>query len=418
MSITGPNGHSALLDLMMGLEKPTPVAEDIPDDQVPAGSRTDLRLRQQEILAELGVLALQGTPFPELLTSTASLTAKGLEAEFCKILEYQREEGRFLVTAGVGWGPDVVGVATVGADIESPAGYALRTGKPVISNHLENEERFRTPELLARHGIRRAMNVILQGDGSPYGVLEVDSRSEGEFSVSDISFLQGAANLLGMAIERQRIEESLRAAVERNHLLLKEVNHRVNNSLALVASMLHLKAATVSAEVKVHLDEAASRIAAIARAHQRLYQTEMFEKIDLGPYIEDLCHSFSESLPDCALHVRAESGIEIPIDQAIPVALLVNELITNSAKYGHPNSGCEAWIEVAQKDSKVSVSVRDQGVGLSPDFEATSHKGLGMRMINAFAKQLGGSLEIHRRDPGVEFILVFPKTASGLPVSV
>ena len=103
MSITGPNGHSALLDLMMGLEKPTPVAEDIPDDQVPAGSRTDLRLRQQEILAELGVLALQGTPFPELLTSTASLTAKGLEAEFCKILEYQREEGRFLVTAGVGW---------------------------------------------------------------------------------------------------------------------------------------------------------------------------------------------------------------------------------------------------------------------------------------------------------------------------
>jgi two-component sensor histidine kinase len=418
MSITGPIGHSAPLDLMMDAEKPTPLAEDIPDGQVPVGSRTNLRLRQQEILAELGVLALQGTPFPELLSSTASLTAKGLEAEFCKILEYQREEGRFLVTAGVGWGPDVVGVATVGADIESPAGYALRTGKPVISNHLENEERFRTPELLARHGIRRAMNVILQGDGSPYGVLEVDSRSEGEFSVSDISFLQGAANLLGMAIERQRIEESLRAAVERNHLLLKEVNHRVNNSLALVASMLHLKSATVSAEVKVHLDEAASRIAAIARAHQRLYQTEMFEKIDLGPYIDDICQSFSESLPDCALHVRAESGIEIPIDQAIPVALLVNELITNSAKYGYPNSRCEAWIEVAQTDPKVLVSVRDQGVGLSPDFEATSQKGLGMRMINAFAKQLGGNLEIHRHDPGVEFILVFPKTASSLPISV
>ena len=109
--------------------------------------------------------------FLELLTNTAALTAEGLEAEFCKILEFQHEEGRFLVTAGVGWGPDVVGVATVGADIESPAGYALITGKPVISNHLENEERFRTPELLVRHGIRRAMNVILQGDGSPYGVL-------------------------------------------------------------------------------------------------------------------------------------------------------------------------------------------------------------------------------------------------------
>jgi len=394
---------------MIDPEKTAPVAEEIPYGQVAAVSDSDLRLRQQEILAELGVLALQGTPFLGLLANTAALTAKGLGAEFCKILEYQREEGRFLVTAGVGWGPDVVGVATVGADIESPAGYALITGKPVISNHLENEERFRTPELLARHGIRRAMNVILQGDGSPYGVLEVDSRSEIEFSVRDISFLQGAANLLGMAIERRRIEESLRAAVGRNQLLLKEVNHRVNNSLALVASMLHLKSATVSEEVKVHLDQASSRISAIARAHQRLYQTEMFEKIDLGPYITDICQSFSESLPDCALHVRAESGIEIPLDQAIPVALFVNELITNSAKYGHPNSRCEVWIRVTQTDFKVSVSVRDEGVGLPPNFEATSRKGLGMRLINAFTAQLVGNLEIRRHDPGVEFVLTFPK---------
>ena len=393
----------------MDPEKPTPVVEDVPIGQVASRSDTDLRLRQQEILAELGVLALQGTPFSELLTNTAALTAKGLEAEFCKVLEYQREERRFLVTAGVGWGPDVVGVATVGADIKSPAGYALITGKPVISNHLENEERFRTPELLERHGIRRAMNVILQGDGSPYGVLEVDSRSEGEFSERDISFLQGAANILGMAIERQRIEQSLRAAVERNQLLLKEVNHRVNNSLALVASMLHLKSLTVSDEVKLHLDEASSRITAIARAHQRLYQTEMFEKIDLGPYLEDICRSFAESLPDCALHVVVEGGIEIPLDQAIPVALFVNELITNSAKYAHPNSKCEVWIGVTQSDSKVSVSVRDEGIGLPPNFETTSRKGLGMRLINAFTAQLGGSLEIRRHAPGVEFVLMFPK---------
>ena len=78
----------------------------------------------------------------------------------------------------------------------------------MISNHLENEERFRTPELLLQHGIRRAMNVILQGDGEPYGVLEVDSRFEGEFSANDISFLQGAANIVGMAIYRQRAERN------------------------------------------------------------------------------------------------------------------------------------------------------------------------------------------------------------------
>jgi two-component sensor histidine kinase len=387
--------------------KTTAIVEDVPNDP-PADSASKLRIRQQEILAELGVLALQGTPFSELLSKTASLTAEGLEAEFCKILEYQRNEARFLVTAGVGWGPEVIGVATVGADIESPAGYALITAKPVISNHLENEERFRTPELLVRYGIRRAMNVILQGDGSPYGVLEVDSRSEGEFSINDISFLQGAANLLGMAIERQRIEANLRAALERNQLLLKEVNHRVNNSLALVASMLHLKSATVNDEVKLHLDEASNRIAAIARAHQRLYQTEMFEKIELGPYLEDICQSFSESLPDCLLHVSIKAGVEVPPDQAIPVALFVNELITNSAKYGHPNSKCEVWIGVIQTDGKISVSVRDKGIGLPPNFEPTLRTGLGMRLINAFAAQLDGDLEIRRHEPGVEFILTFP----------
>src|SRR4029079_15958555 len=122
-----------------------------------------LRIRQQEIHAELGVLALQGTKFIDLLNHTALLSADGLGAEYCKFLEYLPAENRLLVRAGVGWDEGVVGSASVGADLASPAGYALRTGKPVISNHLENEKRFRTPELLVEHGIRRAMNVILQG---------------------------------------------------------------------------------------------------------------------------------------------------------------------------------------------------------------------------------------------------------------
>ena len=140
------------------------------------------------------------------------------------------------------------------ASMASPAGYALHTGKPVISNHLDIEDRFRTPELLVQHGIRRAMNVILQGDGTPYGVLEVDSRSEGEFAQSDIVFLQGVANILGMAIERQRMEGNLRQALDRQQLLIKEVNHRVNNSLQIVASMLHLHASGAeSGEVRHEL---------------------------------------------------------------------------------------------------------------------------------------------------------------------
>ena len=200
------------------------------------------RVRQQEILAELGVGALQGPGFDQLLADTARLTAEGLRTEFCKVLEYIPTENRLLVRAGVGWEPGVVGVVSIGADLASPAGFALKTGRPVISNHLEIEERFRTPEILVRHGIHRAMNVILQGDGQPFGVLEVDSRSEDEFVEHDLAFLQGAANILGMAIERERHERNLKAALERQQFLVKEMNHRVKNSLALVVGMLRLQA--------------------------------------------------------------------------------------------------------------------------------------------------------------------------------
>src|SRR6478672_5923710 len=268
-----------------------PVVEEKPGNEPEdlAGRALLLRIRQQELLAELGVLALQRTSFTDLLDHAARMTAEGLGAEFCKIMEYLPAEKRLLVRAGVGWGEGVVGKATIGADLGSPAGYALQTGKPVISNHLENEERFRTPELLVEHGIRRAMNVILQGDGLPYGVLEVDSRSEGEFSEHDIAFLQGAANILGMAIERQRYERQLKTALDRHQVLLKEISHRVKNSLQIVSGMLHLQASRVDNDaLRAHLAEASGRVSAIGRAYERLSYDADVENIDLGPYLQDV----------------------------------------------------------------------------------------------------------------------------------
>lgn len=367
------------------------------------------RVRQQEILAELGVKALQGTPFPELLDLTAQLTAEGLKAEFAKVLEFMPSEGRFLVRAGVGWDPGVVGTATIGADVASPAGYALRTGKAVISNHLENEERFRTPELLLEHGIHRAMNVILQGDAEPFGVLEVDSRSEGEFSANDIAFLQGAANIMGMAIYRQRAERSLTAALERHQLLAKEVNHRINNSLQIVASMLHLQTtASQNPEVQHALRDASSRIAAVARAHQRLYGSEKIDTVDLGAYLGDICNDLGKAMPRCRIDFSAAADINCATDTAIPVALLVNELITNSAKYAYPDGACEVWVDVSRSDGGIAISVRDRGVGLPADFDIKSGKRLGMRLVTALSSQVKADLQIRRHTPGTEFLLRIP----------
>ncbi len=393
-------------------EGPTPVVESKPGDGTDIMSRAlTQRIRQQEILAELGVSALQGATFDQLLSETARLTAEGLRAEFCKILEHLPAENRLLVRAGIGWGPGVVGVASVGCDLESPAGFALRTSKPVISNHLENEERFRTPELLVQHGIRRAMNVILQGDGKPFGVLEVDSRSEGQFSEHDLSFLQGAANILGMAIERERYERSLKDALARQDVLLKEMAHRVKNSLAIVSGMLRLQGSHIgNKELTVQLDEAAARVLAIARAHERIYQGNAVETLDLGRYVEQVCKDLDATVAHCEIQVDAQHAIEIPTDRAIPLALIVNEMITNAAKYAYRNKPHgKVWVRIARLDGDMlQVSVRDEGVGLPADFGPRQAKGLGMRLIDAFVQQLDGEMAVRAQNPGAEFVVTVP----------
>ncbi|HEY4043648.1 MAG TPA: ATP-binding protein [Rhodopila sp.] len=178
----------------------------------PPETRDELeaRLRQQALLAEFGRRALGNIDFDSLLDEATRMTAAGMEVQFCKVLEYQPDQNRFLVRAGVGWQAGVVGHATLGAELSSPGGYALHTGKPVISNHLMGEDRFRTPELLLEHGVQRALNVILLGGGHPFGVLEVDSEAPGAFTEHDIDFLQAVANLLGLALERRRAEDALR----------------------------------------------------------------------------------------------------------------------------------------------------------------------------------------------------------------
>ena len=369
------------------------------------------RIRQQEILSELGVIALQGANFEQLLTETVRLTAEGLRVHFCKVLKYIPDENRLLVQAGVGWNPGIVGVASVGADLASPAGFALRTGKPVISNHLENEERFRTPEVLAQHGIRRAMNVILQGDGRPFGVLEVDSQADDEFVEHDLAFLQGASNILGMAIEREARERQLKAALERQQFLMKEMNHRVKNSLTIVASMLHLQAHdSDNSELTEKFEAAAHRISAVARAHERLYRNNALESMDLGIYVEEVCKDMDTSVSHCTIQVEAQHKIYIKTDSAISVALIIVELITNCAKYAYPNqTPGDIWVGIERdNDGNVSISVRDEGAGLPTDFDPSKGRGLGMRLINAFVKQLNAKLTFKRLPRGSEFIALVP----------
>jgi two-component sensor histidine kinase len=390
-----------------------PKPGDRPGDQITRELRQ--RIRQQELLAELGVLALQGTSFVGMLDHTARITAEGLGAEYCKVLEYIPAENRLLVRAGVGWDEGVVGSASVGADLESPGGYALHTGKPVISNHLENEQRFRTPELLVVHGIRRAMNVILQGDGRPFGVLEVDSRSEGEFSEHDISFLQGAANILGMAIEQQQYQRKLQTALDRHQVLLKEVNHRVKNSLQVVSSMLQLQANAASdPALTERLMEASSRVNAVGRAYDHLAYNADYENIDLVAYLREVVDDAKAAIAPSTIQFEASEEIQFAAARAILVGLIINELVSNAAKYAFPNrSDGSIWVRVSRADKNaVFVSVHDDGVGLPAGFDPMTSKRLGSRLVSALASQLGAEMTRPTSPIGAKFALMVPLTVS------
>jgi two-component sensor histidine kinase len=391
-------------------EHPKPVVEPSPAATNSTTRALQQRIRQQEILAELGVVALQGKPFLELLNETVRLTAEGMNAEFCKILEFIPADNRLLVRAGVGWHEGIVGRATVGSDLESPSGFALRTGKPVISNHLENEQRFRTPELLVEHGIRRAMNVILQGDGSPYGVLEVDSRSEGEFSQNDIAFLQGAANILGMAIEQQQYQRKLQAALDRHQILLREVNHRVKNSLQVVSSMLHLQANAVGdQDLSERLNEAASRVNAVGRAYERLAYTADYENMDLIEYLRQIINDLEPTVAPCKIQFDAPEAIRFAADRAILVGLIINELVSNAGKYAYPDRASGLiWVRVQTENEAIAISVRDEGFGLPPGFDPAKSKRLGTRLVTALSRQLGGELTRPVAPTGTNFTLHIP----------
>lgn len=383
------------------------------------------RLRQQQLTVDFGRYAFRTHELAALLQEATRVCALGLHSEFCKVMEFLRDEQQFIVRAGVGWRPGVVGHARMGADSESPTGYAFQTGEPVISNHLAKETRFRTPVLLAEHGIKRALNVLIQSDGGRYGVLEVDSPTEGRFTDADQTFLQGFANLLGSAIERQQVEEALQAsearaqkAVALQEMLTREISHRVKNSLTMVAGLLNLQRRSAS-DPALHqaLGEACARVTTIAQVHDRLWRAHEVQAINLAEFMDELCDQIRGSaLPGKTLSCEI-AAIMVATDQAVPLALLVNELVTNAFKYAYPEG--EGNVRLAIQPGRpgyLRLTVCDNGRGLPPGIETANSKSLGMKLIASLGHQLGGTPEWHDANPGTRFVLEFVAQEHVAPV--
>jgi len=372
------------------------VATDLTRQELP------YRLRQQSLLGEFGRLALQTRDIGQILQRATELCAQGLETPFAKVLEYLHDDKRLLVRAGVGWEPEVIGQVSLGVDLESPAGYAFQTGQVVISNHLQEETRFRTPKLLSDHGIRRAINVLIARGGEdhlPFGVLEVDSPEPGQFDLADADFLAGFAGLLGIAIERQHADAELRQALEHQAMLTREMSHRVKNSLASVVGLLRVQSRNAQSDaVREALKDASSRITTIAQVHDHLWRSVKIGFVDIADFAGELCRKLQETVPHT---VRCNFGhLMISADKAIPLGLLINELVTNAVKHAYPDGAGEIEVSGERRGDDLHVEVSDRGVGLPKDFDIDQPRGsLGFKVIKSLLAQLEGRIDVASNKP-------------------
>lgn len=182
-----------------------------------------MRARQQEVVAELGQRALQGTELPIMMDLSAQVVAATLGVEYCEVLKLLPGGKQLLLVAGVGWKEGLVGNARVSAGVESQGGYTLLASEPIIVEDLQTETRFTGSPLLKDHGAVSGISVIIHGHEQAFGVLGAHTIRYRAFTRDDIHFLQSVANVLGSAIERARSEEVLQLSRDQLEIILEGV---------------------------------------------------------------------------------------------------------------------------------------------------------------------------------------------------
>jgi two-component sensor histidine kinase len=210
-------------------------------------------------------------------------------------------------------------------------------------------------------------------------------------------------------------------AAERE-MLLREVNHRVGNSLQIIASLLHLQASSASEDdVKAALTNAMGRVAAVAQVHRRLYTSHDLKSVLLNQYLDALLDDLRRSAEGnrmSRLTLKA-TPIEIDPDRAVAIGIIVNELVMNAVKYAYPDQAGPIHVEVGADGDDLVLSITDNGVGLGAKADPRS-TGMGQRIVSAMAAKLEASVE---RDPdhdGTKIVLRFPctKADNGRPANV
>lgn len=216
-----------------------------------------------------------------------------------------------------------------------------------------------------------------------------------ERAPTELRELGNTLNLMAARIQSR--EEQLRESLAQKDLLLREIHHRVKNNLQIVASLLNIHGKSVTeVAAKSALDEVKMRVRALTLVHRYLYESDDLQLVDLGSFVSELGHAVAGSGGDGRTRISLETDIPnlaILSDRAVPIALLVTEAITNALKHAFPDQRrgrIRLRFEVDRAGTGV-LRISDDGVGFEAD---ASGESLGIHLMKAFAKQIGGELGI------------------------
>jgi two-component sensor histidine kinase len=216
------------------------------------------------------------------------------------------------------------------------------------------------------------------------------------------------------ARSEEKMSLDLKSALGEKIKLLKEINHRVGNSLQLIGTLIDMQAhKRDDPKLAEELAEARARIMAVGLVHKRLHQADAVDDLEFSDYLRNFCEELSSSLElNGRLSCRADA-IKLPVETAVAAGLIINELVTNAMKHGYQHRP-EGKIVIGLKvfEMAVELRVRDWGVGVPDGFNPEAQTGIGMLIVRTLTRQLQGTLSIIPCQPGTQALVTFPRSTA------
>ena len=257
-----------------------------------------------------------------------------------------------------------------------------------------------------QNGVSMSVNGLhKRKDGSTFPV---------EVHVGAVQF-NGKRVMLAIARDvtrRRQHEDAVAASLREKEVLLKEIHHRVKNNLQIICSLLNMQADAINDDkMRAAFGETRNRVRSMALIHEQLYQTPDLAHIDLGEYLETLVASIKRSAIDNSSHVAFAldcQTITLDIDRAVPCGLIVNELVTNALKYAFPD-GRRGTIrlQLRAENEEIILIVRDDGIGMKPDFDWQQSDSIGLQLVCALTEQLEGEVRLESGQGGTIWTIRF-----------